>query len=409
MPLEVRKVGRFWWCTGTVTYKDPATGDRKSRRVRESTELGSGLPVAEARAWALLKEAAVLRELRGEHAQRDEPRINSITFAQAAAAWLAAEPRHPSDRRRVGHLLRFWGAARLLIDCNSPAACDEAAAAICRRARSADTARRAVHAPVSAIVNHAGVHWHEHGKPRLVSVVSRAATDEARTRWLPPALAVRFLEAAPEHLRPLLRFYLGTGARLMEAIGLPWSDVDLVAGTAILRDTKNGRSRTVALPPRVIVDLANLQHRVGAVFRQPVEPDPKDPDKLGEPYPVRDEANTPIRWPLRQLCHALGLVEWAAAGPAREGHDGAYTPVRWSGWVTAHVLRHTWASWMMAATRDPLRLKHLGDWGSLALVERYAHLMPQDMVSAIADVWGASHPDHFPAAIRERGGEKVRA
>ena len=98
MPLEVRKVGRFWWCTGTVTYKDPATGDRKSRRVRESTELGSGLPVAEARAWALLKEAAVLRELRGEHAQRDEPRINSITFAQAAAAWLAAEPQRRVHR-----------------------------------------------------------------------------------------------------------------------------------------------------------------------------------------------------------------------------------------------------------------------------------------------------------------------
>ena len=399
MPLEVRKVGRFWWCTGTVTYKDPATGDRKSRRVRESTELGSGLPVAEARAWALLKEAAVLRELRGEHAQRDEPRINSITFAQAAAAWLAAEPRHPSDRRRVGHLLRFWGAARLLIDCNSPAACDEAAAAICRRARSADTARRAVHAPVSAIVNHAGVHWHEHGKPRLVSVVSRAATDEARTRWLPPALAVRFLEAAPEHLRPLLRFYLGTGARLMEAIGLPWSDVDLVAGTAILRDTKNGRSRTVALPPRVIVDLANLEHRAGAVFR----------DQAGEPYPVRDEANTPIRWPLRQLCHALGLVEWAAAGAAREGDDGAFTPVRWSGWVTAHVLRHTWATWFLGATRDPMRLKHEGDWGSLTLVERYAHLMPAELAPAIATVWGVAHPDLFPSRVRARETEERSA
>ena len=62
-----------------------------------------------------------------------------------------------------------------------------------------------------------------------------------------------------------------------------------------------------------------------------------------------------------------------------------------------HALRHTWASWHYALHRDPLRLRAEGGWSSLALVERYAHLMPAGHEAAIGEFWGTRG--------RERGHE----
>jgi integrase len=66
---------------------------------------------------------------------------------------------------------------------------------------------------------------------------------------------------------------------------------------------------------------------------------------------------------------------WAyATGLRRAGLDPDYTP---------HDLRHSWASWHYAVHKDLLRLKQDGGWSSVALVERYAHLMPQGQEAAI--------------------------
>ena len=77
--------------------------------------------------------------------------------------------------------------------------------------------------------------------------------------------------------------------------------------------------------------------------------------------------------------------------------------------LAAAMLRHTWATWFLGATRDPMRLKHEGDWGSLTLVERYAHLMPAELAPVIAAVWGVAHPDLFPARVRARETEERSA
>lgn len=37
-------------------------------------------------------------------------------------------------------------------------------------------------------------------------------------------------------------------------------------------------------------------------------------------------------------------------------------------------------------------LRDEGGWASISMVERYAHLMPREMVADIAIIWGASHP-----------------
>jgi len=43
--------------------------------------------------------------------------------------------------------------------------------------------------------------------------------------------------------------------------------------------------------------------------------------------------------------------------------------------LTPHDAWHMWASWHYALHRDLLRLKADGRWSSVALVERYVHLM----------------------------------
>jgi hypothetical protein len=39
-----------------------------------------------------------------------------------------------------------------------------------------------------------------------------------------------------------------------------------------------------------------------------------------------------------------------------------------------------------------LLLKAEGGWKSIAMVERYAHLMPSTLVGDIGRVWGSRHP-----------------
>lgn len=67
------------------------------------------------------------------------------------------------------------------------------------------------------------------------------------------------------------------------------------------------------------------------------------------------------------------------------------------------------ATWFYALSRDPLLLKAEGGWRTLAMVERYAHLMPPEMVHRIAGVWGATHPRLGRLPIRAIAVHRPRA
>ena len=51
--------------------------------------------------------------------------------------------------------------------------------------------------------------------------------------------------------------------------------------------------------------------------------------------------------------------------------------------VSWHGLRHTWASRLTMNGVDPRTLQTLGGWRSLAMVERYSHLSPDHLRSAM--------------------------
>ena len=350
--LKLVKRGRVFHLTGTT---GPA-GARQVVRESTGTDRRDLAEAHRAKREREIYEAAVYGE-----------RV-VVTFAQAVDSFIEARPGiSKGDARRLGRLVDHFGPAKLSeID---QAAVDRAVAAICPAASPA-TRLRAVIAPVSAVLNH-GARRGWCSRPML----ERPAAGARRTDWLTPAQAEVLIASAAEHVRPLLVFLLGTGARVGEALALPWGDVDLAAGVATFRNTedrrtKSGRDRTVHLPPAAIVALANLAHRDGAVFRT----------QTGERY--RGESGQ-FKTAWRGACRRAGLL------------DEAGEPL-----CSPHALRHSWATWFMASKPNPLALMHAGGWSELSLVERYAHLMGIDLVPQIARVWGVAHPDEFPAARR---------
>ena len=64
--------------------------------------------------------------------------------------------------------------------------------------------------------------------------------------------------------------------------------------------------------------------------------------------------------------------------------------------VNIHSLRHTWASRLAESSGDLLLVQQLGDWSSLALVQRYAHLRAGRGAEALKQM-DAARPKLAPA------------
>ena len=51
-----------------------------------------------------------------------------------------------------------------------------------------------------------------------------------------------------------------------------------------------------------------------------------------------------------------------------------------------HDLRHTWASWHVQAGTPLYELQQLGGWECAEMVKRYAHLAPEHLAKAAANI-----------------------
>lgn len=277
----------------------------------------------------------------------------AVPFHKCALSYLAWEPRGRRDKKFVAALIAHF-AGMVLTEIGQDAA-DAAVKAIVSDDAAPATKIREVYTPLAAILNFgADRQWCDRQKFRHPSV------PRSPTRFLTPSEAGALIAAAAAHLRPLLIFLLCTGARTSEALELDWADVDLGAERCRFRDTKNGTDRIAALTPAAMVALAGMPHREGAVFRT----------DNGEPYSDKDRDRG-------------GRIKtaWATACRRAQVHN-----------AKPHDLRHTWATYLYALTKDPMLVKHEGGWKSLEMVERYAHLLPSALVPAIRLVWGNTHP-----------------
>lgn len=177
----------------------------------------------------------------------------------------------------------------------------------------------------------------------------RPPAAKGRSRWATYEEADRLLAAASPHVYRLGLFLMLSGARMSEALGLDWRDVDLSARWVVFRDTKNGEDRGVPLHPQVVAMLANLRHRKGPVFLT----------HRGKPYAGRDGG---------------GQIKTAWAATLRRAGIADLRP---------HDLRHTFSTWLtLAGTHEQIRDEIMGH-ASTSMGRRYAHVPREELLRAV--------------------------
>lgn len=331
--------------TGALTIVGSVAGERIRRRAQSDN-------------YGLATEEAAALETELLRTQWHGPRRGTRKFAEAVTLYIESAPRSQSTLDRLRRLVEVMGETKLG-DIRQETI-NRVAKKLLRPDAALATRERGVIVPVRAVMRLAADEgWCD--APRFRA----PKREEGRTLYLLPAEAERLIEAAGPALRILIRFILGTGARMAEAIELDWRDVDLQGARCIFWRTKTRRRRNAHLPPALVALLANLPHRDGAVIRRPD----------GQPYVDRGREEG-------------GQVKTAWAAARRRANINPD--------LNPHDLRHTWASWHYALYHDPLRLKQEGGWSSLDQVERYVHLMPAGQVSAIEAFWYSGTIDPLP-------------
>ncbi|TCP43958.1 tyrosine-type recombinase/integrase [Rhodovulum marinum] len=336
LKLFRRKPGGNWIIRGKLAgksvYESSGTSERR---------------LAEAKRVRLEREI-LERECLGREA--------TITFAEAALAYVEAG----GSPRFLDRILRYAGPDTLLRDVNN-AWVREAAEALYPDCAPATIDRQLV-TPVSAVVNMAAED--DLCPPRRFR---KRAKDRARVRWITPeeaeALLAAVRELQPHTLRPVA-LMLGGGLRSGEALRVARADIREATGEVWIPETKNGEPRMIRLPRRAL-DLLRAEPlpEEGPVCRTP----------KGEPYVLRENGGG-------QIAAAFAKVVAAADLDPRE--------------VTPHVLRHTWATWYHAATRDFGALMDLGGWKTPAMANRYRKLAPEDLADRLlARGWDFTRAD----------------
>jgi integrase len=230
--LRLYPRGKTWWVSGTID----------GIRYREST---GHTAKAKAEQWAARREIELDTETVFGPA-------SILTFGAAVNAYVEAG----KDQRFLLPLVEEWG--RKLVKDIHPGDVIDLANRLYPHAGAA-TKNRQVITPVVAIIRHAAYR----GKAAPI-LVQRFETKRIITRktatweWM-----AQFAASAKPKLVALALFLAGTAARIGDALSLEWSDVDLDAGTALLRDTKNGEDRLVTRLPLVREAWRGLPRRVG--------------------------------------------------------------------------------------------------------------------------------------------------
>lgn len=230
--LKLYQRNKTFWVSGTIN----------GVRVRESTGRTNK---ERARQWAAKREW----ELEQEGVFGPE---SVFTFGAALNMYIEGG----GEQRFLMPLLDEWG-HRLAKDIR-PGDVVDLANRLLPDAGPA-TKNRQIITPVTAIFRHAA----KRGKcaPILIERFEVKRILKRRTatwEWIEA-----FTATAKPKLVALALFLASTAARIGEALALQWSDVDLEAGTALLRDTKNGEDRLVELLPPVREALKGLPRRAG--------------------------------------------------------------------------------------------------------------------------------------------------
>jgi integrase len=172
-----------------------------------------------------------------------------------------------------------------------------------------------------------------------------------RERSLTPEQAQNLLRELPSHQREYVMFALATGLRQSNVLKLEWGNVDIERRHAWVSAINSKNRKPIAVP---LNDIS-----MAVLLRQKGKHSTRVFTYAGKPIV---NANTRA---------------WRSA-LVRAG----ITNFRW------HDLRHTWATWQRQSGTPTYELQKLGGWKSATMVERYAHLAPDNLSVAAERING---------------------
>lgn len=330
MPLKLKKRGDIWHFTGTVA----------GRRLRGSTKTSQ---FKEAEKIANERET---RELQG---RRDPGSV--LTFAQAAIEY-----------RKAGKAPKYLD---LVEDYWKDVAVKEITRGAMKRAAitllpngGGAYRNRAVIVPTMAVINHAA------DLDMCSPIRARRFPEPKRTKE--PATwewVQAFMAHSSPHLGGLCCFMFLTGARISEAIGVRWGDVDLTAGRVRITMGKlGGEDRIAHMPPELVAAIANL-------------PSNREPAAQLFPYAGYDSVRKP--WNNVILRARIKML-------------------------TPHSCRHGFATGLMHNRVDPITVAKRGGWKSPAqLFKTYGHAMDDETIANVLTGKPKAHGEMATAQVVE--------
>ena len=164
--------------------------------------------------------------------------------------------------------------------------------------------------------------------------------------------ALKLIDAAIEHLKPIILLALNTGMRRGEILNLRWNDVDFDRQFIYIKETKSGVMRKVPMNSLVIEALSKLERKNSFVFQNP----------------NTDERLKHIRTAFYTARRKVGIEDFRF-----------------------HDLRHTAATWMVTEGIDLVTVKEILGHADIKTTMRYAHPTPENKrkaVNALASILG---------------------
>lgn len=192
--------------------------------------------------------------------------------------------------------------------------------------------------------------------------------DNERTRFLTREEARMLLEELGRHsldLRDMATLSLFCGLRAGELFKLQWADIDMDAGTILLRGTKAGNSRYAYFTDEVrhlLTERAKSRHERDQFLFPALNGNQRE--QVSKTY--------------RKVVKELGL------------NDGIDDPKQK---VVFHTLRHTFASWLAQGQIPLYNIQRLMGHSEARMVQRYAHLSSESMREAVNVLNGALKPE----------------
>lgn len=376
---------------GLYLYKHPTSGIYQIR--------GNylGVTVDESAGTRVERDAAGVLERRRrdiyEEVVLEKPRVRS--FAEAALGYMNAGgdksrmPRILTAEIKVERKVRVFG--EMMLNEIDQGVIDTLAKHLMPDVKDA-TRNREVYTPVSAVLQYAADQssW-GYSKGRI----RRPPTPLGRIDWRTPEEIQWWLQRAGS-AKAIFTAYVGTGARASELINLNWPNVSPAGHRITLweTDTKAARARGIDLQLRVRgvlpVRPVNAQ---GAVFLNSRGERWTRPaiEKALERITVREarvRANSEESERIAELVHRAGSAKFDAdaRNAARRQVFSLYEEIAERErvpWIHPHVLRHTWATWGYAVTRDLAWLMDQGGWTKPAMALRYTHVGAADLAEEV--------------------------